>query len=208
MPKQTISGLTTFQHFFLEYGPFLAAWNSFDVLIEIALMRVLRLSPGEACTVFASVGFGAKHNILGALLASTEDGKQKYGIIQDAIKLAERNGFAHGFISVSENHEQFTLVRREVKGVLEVKPKVFTPLGMQRHSHTFLGKFAEAQEAFNISDDDLIRYQREIESFAKSLPNPNIRLPQSATNFAEAKQLSRRERRAQKKARRAKYVKR
>jgi hypothetical protein len=68
MPKQTISGLTTFQHFFLEYGPFLAAWNSFDVLIEIALMRELRLTAKEACTVFASVGFGAKHNILGALL--------------------------------------------------------------------------------------------------------------------------------------------
>jgi hypothetical protein len=165
----------------------------------------LRLSAREACTVFASLGFGAKHNILGALLTPSEEGKQKYTIIQDAIKLAERNGFAHGFISVSDDHERFTLVRREVKGALEAKPKVFTPIGMQRHSHTFLGKFAEAQAAFNISDDDLIRYQREIESFAKLPQGPNSRPPQSATSFAEAKKLSRRARRAQKKAQREKH---
>jgi hypothetical protein len=198
MPKQTISGLTTFQHFFLEYGPFLAAWNTFDIMIEVALMRLLRLTPKEACIVFASVGFGAKHNILGALLVQTEEGKRKYAIAQEAINLAERNGFAHGFISVSEDDERFTLVRREVKGSLQVKPKVFTPLAMQRHSHTFLAKFEEAQKAFEITDYDLIEYQREVESYAKPDQVPRSNRPRSATNFREANRESRRQRRLRK----------
>ncbi len=188
----------------MEYGKFLGAWSSFDVMVEVALMRQLRLTPREACTVFASIGFGAKFHILGALITSTDSGAKKYAIIQDAVKLAERNGFAHGFISVNPDGDQFTMVRREVKGALEVKPKVFTPLTMLRHEHLFLGKFEEAQTAFSISDEDLILYQREVESYAKPPQSPSSSRPQSATSFREAKKLSRRERRAQRKAQIAK----
>jgi hypothetical protein len=199
------TGMRPWHHFFLEYGQFLAAWNSFDILIEVALMRQLRLTVREACVVFASVGFGAKHNILGALMTPTEEGQRKYKIVQEAIQLAERNSFAHGFISVDEARERFVLVRREVKGSLEVRPKDFSPLLMQKHAHLFFGKFEEAMQAFGITDHDLIKYQREVESFAKPPQAPNSSRLQSATSFAEAKKLSRRERRAQKKAKLVKF---
>ena len=200
MSKAPQLGLTAYNHFFLQYGQFLAVWNSFDVLVEIAIMQVLRLSVEESCILSASLGFGAKSNVLLTLLNRTPAGKQKAQLISEAIQLAERNGFAHGFISVSADSETFTLVRREVKGSLEVKPRALSALQMQRHLYIVMGKFAEAQTAFSISDDDLIKYQREVESFAKAPPIPKSSSPRSATNFREAKRESRRERKARRKA--------
>jgi hypothetical protein len=203
MSEDTPFGITAYHSFFMQYGQFLGAWNSFDVLVEIALMRELRLTEKQACTVFASIGFGAKCHILGALLIDTEEGKRKYSLILQVVQLAERNSFVHGFISVSDDAKSFTLVRREVKGSLEIRPKIFTPLLMQKHLHIFGQKMEEAQSLFSITDADLIKYQREVESFAKASQAPDTPRPESATSFAEAKRLSRRERRTQKKARRS-----
>lgn len=91
MSNNSALGMQPYHHFFLQYGQFLACWNSFDVLIEIALMRELRLTSEEACIVFASVGFGAKCHILGALLTKSAEGKKTYRLITDAVQLAERN---------------------------------------------------------------------------------------------------------------------
>ena len=196
MSDESIFGITPYHHFFLQYGQFLAAWNSFDVMIEIALMRKLRLTPKEACIVFASVGFGAKSNILGALLTQTEEGRGNYALITGAIQIAERNGFAHGFISVSDDGRHFTMVRRDVKGTLEVRPKALTSLSMQKHLHVFATKFQEAQDAFAISDHDLIVYQREVESFAKAPQAPGRLHPGAKTSSPASTKLSRKRYRA------------
>ncbi|MGB6490498.1 MAG: hypothetical protein WBF10_03480 [Methylovirgula sp.] len=200
MSKMPQPGLTAYHYFFLQYGQFLAVWNSFDVLVEIAIMRALRLSVEESCILSGALGFGAKSNVLLALLNRSPEEKQKVQLITEAIQVAERNGFAHGFISVSADSETFTLVRREVKGSLEVKPKAFSALQMQKHLFVFMGKFAQAQQAFSISDDDLIKYQREVESFAKAHPTPKSSSPRPATSFREAKRESRRGRKARRKA--------
>jgi hypothetical protein len=92
------------------------------------------------------------------------------------------------------------MVRREIKGSHEVKPKIFTALLMQKHLHIFGTKMEEAQKEFSISDADLIAYQREVESFAKENPTHSAPRPPKATSFAEAKRLSRHERKARRKA--------
>jgi hypothetical protein len=198
MSKPGPFGLSPYHHFFMEYGQFLGAWMSFEVMIEVALMRLLRLDTREACAVFGSLTAGPKCHILGALLSTSPEGIAKYAIINDAVKCAERNGFAHAFISVNEEGDRFTLVRREIKGSLAVKPKVFSALTMQAHEHIFLGKFEEAMIAFGISEDDLIRHQREVESFAKPPQDPHSIRPRSATSSREAKRESRRQRRVRK----------
>jgi hypothetical protein len=196
MSEEPSFGITPYHHFFLQYGQFLAAWNSFDVLVEIALMRELRLTTKETCIVFASVGFGAKSFILGALLTQSEAGKEKYALITSAIQLAERNGFAHGFISVSDDQSHFTMVRRAVKGSLEVRPKIMTSLTMQKHLHVFGAKFQEAQAAFAISDGDLIIYQREVESYAKAPQAQDTPHPEAKTNSSASKKSPRKQYRA------------
>jgi hypothetical protein len=185
----------------MEYGQFLGAWSSFEVLVEVALMRELRLSIEEACITFASVGSGARFNILYSLLSRRPEEAPKAAIISEAVDLAERNGFAHGFISVSEDSTQFTLVRRDVKKSLTVRPKAMTPLQMQRHAHIFYGKFEEAMNAFGITDADLIQYHRGVELLAKTPQAPPLAKARSAVSFREEKRALKRERRALAKAR-------
>lgn len=182
MTDDTPFGITAYHSFFMQYGQFLAAWNSFEVLIEIALKRELKMDTKTTCIVFSSIGFAAKSHILGALLNQAGGGSAKYKLIQAAITHAERNGFAHGFISVSPNSKLFTMVRREVKGQLSVKPKEFTSLTMQKHLYVFGNMMVEAQDAFNITDNDLIKYQREVELLAKAPPAQGSPHPAIKTN--------------------------
>jgi hypothetical protein len=201
MSKPSPFGLQPFHHFFMEYGTFLGSWSSFEVLIEVALMRELRLSLDEACITFASVGSGARFNILYSLLSRRPQEAHKVAIISEAVDIAERNGFAHGFISVSPDGTNFTLVRRDIKKTLTVRPKTMTALQMQRHGHMFYGKFEEAQRAFGITDYDLIQYQRGVELLAKTPQAPSPAKALSAASFREAKRALKRERRALAKAR-------
>jgi hypothetical protein len=179
----------------MEYGQFLGAWSSFEVLVEIALMRELRLTIEEACITFASIGSGARFNILYSLL-SQRGQTHKVAIISEAVELAERNGFAHGFISVSEDSTEFTLVRRDIKKSLTVRPKKMTPLQMQRHAHIFYVKFEEAMKIFGITDANLIEYQRGVELLVKIPQVPAPAKIRSAGSFREEKRALKRERRA------------
>jgi hypothetical protein len=200
MSKPSPFGLSPFSHFFMEYGQFLGAWSSFEVLVEVALMRELRLTIEEACITFASIGSGARFNVLYSLLSQHGE-THKVAIISEAVDLAERNGFAHGFISVSEDSTEFTLVRRDVKRSLTVRPKKMTPLQMQRHAHIFYGKFEEAMKVFGITDTDLIEYQRGVELLAKIPQAHPPAKARSAVSFREERRALKRERRALAKAR-------
>lgn len=201
-PKE---GLTAYHHFFLSYGQFLALWSSFDIALEIALMRLLRLTVKEACTVFASVGFGAKSNIIQSLVIGLPDGPDKCKKIREAIECAERNSFAHGFVSVDEAGNIFTLTSRSVKVSLEVKPKQFSAIDMQRHMYVFGEKFDAVISAFGISEQDLIIYQREVESYGKVRSAQVPRQAEAHPTPLKAKLAPLAERLAQKKARRKKH---
>lgn len=198
--SENLLGLMPYHSFFLQYGQFLGAWSTFDLLVEVAIMRELRLSVEESCIVVSSLQFGAKTHILTSLLNRTEEGKAKSAIITEAIRFAERNGFAHGFISTSEDQQRYTFVRREVKGALNVKLKTFTPLQMQKHLYVFCDKVSKAQEALSINSDELIRYQQEVESYAKAPQVPSSDRPRSETNSLEATREPRRGRKAQRQA--------
>ena len=190
------TSLSPFNHFFMEYGKLLGAWGAFEVVIEVALMRELRLTPEEACITFASVGSGARFNILYALFNRRPSDKSKISLITEAVELAERNGLVHGFISANHSSDVFTFVRRDVKRELIVKPKIMTALQAQRHLHIFSNKVQEVQDRLAISDEDLIRYQRFVESLAKIPQAPPPAKVRPAVSFREAKQALRRERRA------------
>lgn len=193
----SLSPVSAYGEFFIQYGQFLAAWNSFEVLVEVAIMRELRLTVQESRILNGALGFGAKSGILRALLVRTDEGKAKSAVITSATTLAERNSFAHGFISLSSDKKSFTLVRREVKGLLDVRSKKFTSLTMQKHCFQFVAECVKAQTMFGVTDSDLIRYQREVESLEQARQVQRSNHQRSATSSGLTKRERRRAQRAQ-----------
>jgi hypothetical protein len=195
--------LTPFSHFFMEFGQLLGAWNTFEAMVEVVIMRELRLSVEETCIVCGGLNFSSKVGIAHSLLNRTAEGKQKSSAINSAHTLAERNGFAHGIISVNEESNLFTVVRRDVKAKLSVHTKPLKSTDMQKHGHSFYAKFEEAMQICGITDHDLIVYQREIESFAQAPQSPVKPHRESPPSFRSAKQERRHKLRAQRKAEKA-----
>jgi len=197
MAKAQVVTLSPFNQFLLVYGIFLASWHSFEVMVEVLIRRELRLSVEETCIVTAGLGFGAKFAILRGLLNRTDAGRVGTTLIAQAQQIAERNSFAHSFLSVDATKQHFTQTRREVKDTLTVRLKRYSVETMEKQKDDFFAKFAEAQKHFGITDADLDAYTREIESFAKAPEAPASPLPESPASSHSPRQQRRAEQRAQ-----------
>src|ERR1700730_2277095 len=102
--------------FLALYGLFLSSWSMFETLMEVLIMRQLGLQPRETSIICAPLGPGAKRNLLVSLLNREPDKyKQAIGLINEAIKIAQRNSFAHGFFRVDLDAATFLLLTRDVK---------------------------------------------------------------------------------------------
>jgi hypothetical protein len=199
-PVGKIIELTPFHHFFMEYGQLLGAWNTFELFIELIVKRELRLTHEETTIVCASLGFAAKVSIAKSLLNRTDAGSNTAAAIGAAHNIAERNGFAHGFISIDESEGVFTSVRRDVKDKLIVRTKPMKSTDMQKHGHAFYAEFNKAMNLAGITDADLIAYQRDIESLATVPQAQASPRPVSPPSFRSAKQERRHRLRAEAKA--------
>jgi hypothetical protein len=201
--RDPIIRFTPFSQFFMEFGQLLGAWNSFEVMVEVVIMRELRLSVEESCIVCGGLSFSSKVYIAHSLLNRTGDGKKKSSAIHSAHTIAERNGFAHGIISVNEEGNLFTVVRRDVQMKFSVRVKPLKSTDMQKHGRTFLEKFDEAMRVCGVTEHDLISHQREVESYAQAPQSQEKPHRVSPTNFRSAKQELRHKLRAQRKAEKA-----
>ena len=98
--------------FFGEYGVFLCVWSGFELIIEIILMRELRLDPQEASIVCGGLSAGPKVQILTSLLTRSEAGSGGASLIREAQALADRNSFAHGFLYGENEKIDFSRFKR------------------------------------------------------------------------------------------------
>ena len=157
-----------YTEFFSSYGGFLAGWAFFDLMIEMLIKRELNLPTRETSIICAGVGFGAKISILLALLARDPKTFEGIKLLRATQQAAERNNFAHGFLSMTQPGDM-RLVRREVKnGKYTVRSK---PLKIGSHMAGFLKAFEAATKYFKITDDQIDAYSRELESDATLHPN-------------------------------------
>lgn len=173
-----------FDRFFVEYGSFFAVWASYELVVEVIIMRRLRLSPIEASIVCGGLGFGAKVNILYSLIADGDEVGKK--LLRDAQNIAARNDFAHGFITKTPVPYQFKLIRRDVKDALTVRVK---PLGfeeMAEHGIKVADAFHAVQAHFGVSDEDLDAYARAIESHSSIRASQAKPRPARPTNSSKA----------------------
>jgi hypothetical protein len=170
--------------FLREYGSFLALWSTFDLAIEIAIMRELRLSPQEASIVCAGLGFGAKTNVLYSLLSRDENNESKVAAVKEAQRLAVRNSFAHGFLFRDDEIARYCLVRREVKERYSIKSRNLDSATMTEHGLDFGALFSAAMNALKITEADL-------DSYAQSIRDDVIALQDQARRRRESRTSSR-----------------
>jgi hypothetical protein len=168
-PGHNISPLNAelFREFFGRYGSFLQLWQTYEIVIEVAIMRQLGLSIRQASIVLNSLNFAAKSSILLALLK--EDGERNKGAVSaitEAQTQAERNDFTHSFLAF-RGDGSMSLIRRNVRnGNYSVKPRDVSAISMHDHAFAFGENLRLAMEALEVTSEDIDRYSTEIESHA------------------------------------------
>lgn len=143
------------------FGTFMTIWAQFELIVEMLIMRELRLTPMETSIICGGLGFGAKANALYSLL-NRDKAKNEIGVrlLAEAQVAAQRNWFAHGFLILKDG--QMELVRREVKGTYIVRKKKFSAQDLMAHANNFIALFNKCQLEFRISNADLDNYGSEI----------------------------------------------
>jgi hypothetical protein len=177
----------------MHYGDFHAFWSTFDVMVEILIMRELDATAEKTSIVCCGLSFGSKVNIACSLLNSRGDAEAKRTavMLREAQQLAERNSFAHGFFLVNRETETFELLRREVRDTYHARVKEFDYSRMAKHASTFIAKVNELQAHALISEKEFLNYVKDIEAHARTLASLGKPLPASPTSSAKSKKKSR-----------------
>ena len=166
-PGHNISPLNAerMREFFGLYGSFLQLFQTFELVIEISIMRQLSLSARHASMILNSLNFSAKSSILLALLR--EDAQKNQAAISatsTAQTQAERNDFIHSFLTTSDIG-LMRLVRRNIKnGHYSASLRDVDATMMGNHGYKFSQALERAMEALAVTSTDVDQYAREIES--------------------------------------------
>jgi hypothetical protein len=155
--------------FFFRYGAFLQIWQTFELMIEIAIMRQLRLSEEETSILCSGLNYSTKASILVALLKRDPTKAQAMQAVRKAQQHAERNDFVHAFLVHAGELGDMKLVRRTVKnGNYDVDLRPVTDTGMKQHVDQFTNAFLEALQGLGIAEEDIDAYSTAIESHGQS----------------------------------------
>jgi hypothetical protein len=178
--------------FLMHYGDFLAFWSTFDMMVEILIMRELGTTEEKASIMCASLGFGAKANIACSLLngGPSDHKKRTATLLREAQQLAERNSFAHGFFLVNRETQQFELIKREVRDAYIARIRDLDCDSMAKHTQKFIDKVGEMQSHADITEDDFLAYTKEIEAHALDLAFRDKPHPEPPTSSSKAKKKS------------------
>jgi hypothetical protein len=155
------------REFYGRYGAFLQLWQTFELLVEIIVMRQLRLTVHQTSILCGGINFAAKISIAVSLLMEDRIKNEKaITSLKTAASVAERNDFTHSFLTHGSDGS-LHLVRREVRREgYSVDVRIMTVTEMQRHGEAFAGAFENAAVELKISETDVDAYAREIESRA------------------------------------------
>jgi hypothetical protein len=173
--------------FLFQYGNFLVFWSTFEIVVEVVIMRQLGTDPERTSIVCGGLGIGAKMAILCSLLNRTAGNEKGVALFKEAQTLAERNSFAHGFFLVTHATGGFELIKREVKDTYRARVKQFDADLMDTHSTEFIRKVEAIQRHFAVSEKDLHDYTKQIEAHALAHPSQGKPRPSPQTNSSKAK---------------------
>lgn len=188
--------------FAAQYGLFIAVWSQFELVIEMLIMKELRLSNQETSIVCGGLAFGSKIHMLLSLLARKEENSHGITLLKNIQSFADRNSFAHGFIHDETKADSFefgsstprysaSLIKREIKYqyIVKMRPLDMGKLGL--HVLEFFKKLAELKQFFKITDDDFKAYQKSIVDDALAQAAQAEHRQQLLTNARTAKRKRR-----------------
>lgn len=173
--------------FLYEYGNFLVFWSTFEIVVEVVIMRQLDTDAERTSIVCGGLGVGAKMAMLCSLLNRSPGNEKGVALFKEAQTLAERNSFAHGFFLVRHATGGFELIKREVKDVYRARVKQFDAALMSKHSTEFIRKVEEIQRHFTVTAKDLYDYTKQIEDHALVRASQDKPRPSPQTSSAKAK---------------------
>ncbi|SRR5258706_3054634 len=157
------------RQFFGRYGAFLQLWQTYELMLEVMIMRSLRLSPIETSILCGSLNYSAKSNMLFALLKLKKHDPIALAALREAQNIADRNDFVHSFLTHAEGISRMHLVRRDVKGgKYKVDIREVNTISMDKHGFDFQSAFQKAADLNGIRDEDVDAYVLEIESHAQA----------------------------------------
>jgi hypothetical protein len=176
---------------FSVYGLFLSLWSIFDLLVEILIVRELKIGAQETSIICGGLMFGPKISILYSLL-SRHEGADTIGLslLHNCQETANRNSFAHGFFFDNKNKDELSLIRREVKNEYFVSSRDIGLKEMVKHGLKFLNLFGEVARHFKVSIEDLHAYTKSIAEQAPIHAARAARRRKSQTSSEKAKKKS------------------
>jgi len=167
-PPVTGPAAEEMRQFFGRYGAFLQLWQTYELMLEVLIMRALRLSPIETSILCGSLNYSAKSNMLFALLKLKNAHPTAVAALREAQAIADRNDFVHSFLTHAEGIVSMHLVRRDVKGgKYKVDIREVNTAKMQKHGDEFQSAFQKAADLNRVRDEDVDAYVLEIESHAQ-----------------------------------------
>jgi hypothetical protein len=149
-------------------GNFLALWATFEVILEMLIMRELRLTQEEASIVCAGKAVDAKMTLLEALLNRDKKKAAGIAVLRAARTVAERNNFAHGFFRVDHATGDLYLINRSAKNQYSATTKHLTHDTVDAHLDKFTQRFVEVKGHFGITDEEIDTYTQPIFTLAQA----------------------------------------
>jgi hypothetical protein len=171
------------------HSEFLQLYSSFEIAIEVAIKRLLRLSNDEASVVCGALGAGAKINLLKSLISIQTAPTIKIEAVTKAQTLASRNSWAHGIMLGSlSGADRFYLFYREAKEKFQVKGKRFTAKSMGEYASEFGEAYDSALMDLGLTNEDVHDYTRSILRRAPSSLFQDEPHPEGQTNLSPTNQ--------------------
>lgn len=157
---------TQFLH---DYAALMMLWAEFELAIEAKIAEIANLAPRDASIIVGSLNFGAKSNILYALLAERND-TLIAPKVRAVIDHAQRNVLIHSSPAGDEATGRFSFFRRDVGNRYVVSHLNFTDKTFNQHWLNFRQLEHEALVAMSFTDETLQQYAREAGLFEPTPP--------------------------------------
>jgi hypothetical protein len=151
-------------------GAFVILWSVFEAVLEIGIMRELKLSPVKSAIVTCEMGTKARSGCLRSLISLDRPKHEALGLILRIINEGERNTIHHGMIQVRPAPIKF--IKRTAGGSYKETITSFSSQKMQSHINKLSGLINSLQSSLGITDNDLNTFLEESRPTSNSSMSP------------------------------------
>jgi hypothetical protein len=138
--------------FYAHFGWFYATWTAMELDVDLAIGKILKITPEQTHALVAGLQFGPKAALLRSLLPSSDykNVEQLKGFLTRVTKESLRNVFTHSFI-VSDA-EGVAFVHRKNQTVYSAEAFKFKSEDFCKHVKAFVQLAADFEAALGFAE--------------------------------------------------------